>query len=123
MDAIEDACDHLKNLEEEYLQDVIDRDMYTHPSSKPNDRGDSHANGQSKGFVVRGAPWEQNNHQNNNNNNNSPKHHNNKNQAANGSNEPVPDTNNMDLFPTISAADGIGGASGNRAMTWGPMRK
>lgn len=112
-DAIDDACDHLRNLEEEYLQDVIDRDKYTHPSSKPGDRGghDS-ANKESKGFVVRGAPWEQQN-----SNHNSPKHQN------GTSHEPVPDTNNMDLFPTIStAADGLA-PGGQRAMTWGPMRK
>lgn len=110
---IEDACEHLKNLEEEYLQDVIDREMYTHPSSKSGSGGSSHDSGkESKGFVVRGAPWEQQH-----SNHNSPKH---QNGNANNSHEPVPDTNNMDLFPTISAA--TDGAAA-RTMTWGPLRK
>lgn len=109
MDAIDDACDHLKNLEEEYLQDVIDREMYTHPSSKPTDSKPT--NGQSKGFVVRGAPWEQQQRQT----------------ATNGAaliNEQVPDTNNMEDFPTISSAGGDGPSNGLKgAMSWGPSRK
>lgn len=116
-DAIDDACEHLRNLEEEYLQDVIDRDRYTHPSSKSSERGSDGANKESKGFVVRGAPWEQSQqHQS------STKHHNGANAAA--SHEPVPDTNNMDLFPTISVQDTAAAAGGGqRAMTWGPFRK
>lgn len=114
-DAIDDACEHLRNLEEEYLQDVIDRDRYTHPSSKSNERGSDGANKESKGFVVRGAPWEQSQQQ-------SSKNHNG---AAAASHEPVPDTNNMDLFPTISVQDtaAAAGVGGQRAMTWGPFRK
>lgn len=108
-DAIDDACEHLRNLEEEYLQDVIDREKYTHPSSK-NERG-SDSSKESKGFVVRGAPWEQGQ-----SNHNSPKH-----QQNGGRQEPVPDTNNMDLFPTISAE--MAASGGQRAMTWGPIRK
>ena len=33
-EAVDDACDYIKNLEEEYLQDVIDKEAYMHPSSK-----------------------------------------------------------------------------------------
>jgi polyribonucleotide nucleotidyltransferase len=105
MDAIEEACDHLKNLEEEYLQDVTDREQYMHPSSKPAQGGQANANGQSKGFVVRGAPWEQHN----NNNNDSP--------------VVVPDTNNMEDFPTITSAGGEGSSNGQKSMSWGPSRK
>lgn len=117
-DMIDDACEHLKNLEEEYMQDVIDRDKYTHPSSRSSDRGNDSAHKESKGFVVRGAPWEQQQQQQSNHN--SPKH-----QNGQISHEPVPDTNNMDLFPTISAADGLAAAASanQRAMTWGPLRK
>lgn len=114
-DQIDDACEHLKNLEEEYMQDVIDRDRYTHPS-RSNERGHDSSKESSKGFVVRGAPWEQQQ-----SNHSSPKH-----QNGSNSQEPVPDTNNMDLFPTISAADGMAAAAsaaGQRAMTWGPLRR
>jgi hypothetical protein len=88
---------------------VIDRDQYTHPSHRSG-KDDAHANGgPSKGFVVRGAPWEQNN------NHAGAKH-------ANQTNGDVvaPDTNNMDLFPTISTADAPKAAA---AMSWGPARK
>ncbi|KAK3104810.1 hypothetical protein FSP39_010756 [Pinctada imbricata] len=59
----EDACydckDHLLNLQEEYLQDVIDREMLqelTRPPTKyqnENKRDDIN-----KGFVVANAPWD-----------------------------------------------------------------
>lgn len=117
-DKIDEACEHLKSLEEEYLQDVIDRDMYTHPSHKGGERAGAHDSGkESKGFVVRGAPWEQQQQQQSNHN--SPKHHN-----GNGAEPPlvVPDTTNMDLFPTISAAASEAGGA-KRTMTWGPARK
>ncbi|GJQ75567.1 hypothetical protein Trydic_g17648 [Trypoxylus dichotomus] len=59
---VQDAKDHLLNLEEEYLQDVIDSEQ-RHPSNytlnnvvesstnRSNNRGD--------GFYVQGGPWEQ----------------------------------------------------------------
>lgn len=100
-DAVDDACDHLKNLEEEYLQDVVDREAYSHPSRQQN-TNETATNGQSKGFVVRGAPWEQH-------------------VPALNPNEPAPDTNNMEDFPTITSAVS-GGASGSK-MPWGPSRK
>jgi len=97
---VEDACDHLKNLEEEYLQDVIDKEQYRHPSSKQNDSAaDAKQNGQSKGFVVNGAPWHQQ-----------------------VSGELAPDTTNMDDFPTISSAVADGQSQAHK-MTWGPSRK
>lgn len=82
-ESIEDACDHLKNLEEEYLQDVVDKDQYVHPSNRSAGHSDSHTNGNPNGFVVRGAPWEQ-----------------------------APDTNNMEDFPTMSAPISAGSANG-----------
>lgn len=81
-ESIEDACDELKNLEEEYLQDVIEKEQYVHPSNRSGSNGEASAvNGQSKGFVVHGAPWEQ-----------------------------APDTTNMDDFPTISTSVASSGA-------------
>jgi hypothetical protein len=106
---VDDAIDYLKNLEEEYLQDVTEKDQYAHPSSRgaADEAGGRHSNGvNSKGFVVRGAPWE--------NGQNGP-------HAA----EPVvmPDTANIDDFPMISAVGGPNGSSGSSKSTWGPARK
>ncbi|RNA31863.1 vigilin-like isoform X1 [Brachionus plicatilis] len=86
MDQIEDACDHLKNLEEEYLQDLTERQQYIHPSNRSENFNGSVEN--SQGFVVKGAPWEQ-----------------------------VPDTNNMEDFPTISTSV-TNGQNGQKSM-WG----
>ncbi|CAF0968591.1 unnamed protein product [Brachionus calyciflorus] len=93
MDQIDDACDELKNLEEEYLQDVVDRQQYVHPSSRNDyDNQNGSPNGASTGFVVKGAPWEQ-----------------------------APDTNNMDDFPTISTSAENGQTNGQKSM-WGPRK-
>lgn len=91
MDQIEDACEHLKNLEEEYLQDVIDREQYVHPSNRDGHNGGHNGSPDTKGFVVKGAPWEQ-----------------------------VPDTNNMDDFPTISTS--VNGQSNGQKSMWGPRK-
>jgi len=95
-DAVDDAIDHIKNLEEEFLQDVIEKEAYIHPSSKTNNN-EPNTNGSSQGFIVRGAPWEQ----------------------ANGQ---APDTTNMEDFPTITSAVTASGA-GAQKMSWGPSRK
>jgi hypothetical protein len=93
-DQIDDACDHLKNLEEEFLQDVIEKEQYVHPAHRSS--GDNH-NGQnhSRGFVVKGAPWEQ--------------------QGYN-----APELSNMDDFPTISTA--TSDSSNGPRSTWGPRK-
>lgn len=102
-ETVEDACDHLKNLEEEYLQDVIERDMYRHPSSVNEENGHMQ-NGNSNGFYVSGAPWEVSSGK--------------KGGSRNG---PAPDTANMDLFPTISLAS-VNGSEGQQKASWGPRR-
>lgn len=103
-EAVEDACDHLKNLEEEYLQDVTEREAYRHPSSINEESHGGKTNGNSNGFVVSGAPWE----------------------ASRGggkrSNDPAPDTGNMDLFPTMIAASVGGGDAQGQKASWGPRR-
>ena len=96
-EAVDDAIDHIKNLEEEYLQDVIDKEAYMHPSSKTNGDNTNSSNGQSQGFIVRGAPWEQ--------------------QVV------APDTTNMDDFPTITTAVTTGASGSGGKMSWGPSRK
>jgi polyribonucleotide nucleotidyltransferase len=59
-EAVESCKDHLLNLEEEYLQDVVDM-----PAKQPNTftqifeetlRGNQ--SNDKKGFIVQGAPWE-----------------------------------------------------------------
>ena len=107
-DAIDDACDYIKNLEEEYLQDVVDKEAYVHPSSKQA-HNDSASNGPSKGFIVRGAPWEQSNN-------------NNAQRAPPAPKIAAPDTGNVDDFPTITSAVTNGTASAQK-MSWGPSRK
>lgn len=98
-DTVDDAIDYLKNLEEEYLQDVVERLQYVHPSrQQEEDKPQSNP----KGFVVKGAPWERNNAQQNN-------------QVA------PPDTSNMDDFPTISSA--VGTETASAKATWGPSRR
>jgi rRNA processing protein Krr1/Pno1 len=112
-ESIDDACDHLKNLEEEYLQDVVDREAYTHPS-RQSTGNEAHSNGNAKGFVVRGAPWEQQQQQQQSRGGN------NNNKQASLPDEPVPDTSNMEDFPTMTAA--VNGTD-TQKPTWGPSRK
>lgn len=101
---VENACDELKNIEEEYLQDVTERDQYRHPSSI-EENGHGKTNGSTNGFVVSGAPWEAD-------------------QGGKGKKQgkpSVPDTANMDLFPTIITASVNGNESQVKA-SWGPRR-
>lgn len=56
-DAIQDCKDHLLNMEEEFLQDIIDKEWmeeYTRPKSKQAQEPEKTAS--SKGFQVAGAP-------------------------------------------------------------------
>ncbi|KAF7243291.1 Vigilin [Varanus komodoensis] len=53
-DNVEEAIDHILNLEEEYLADVVDNEamqVYMKPPAHEE------AKAASKGFVVRDAPW------------------------------------------------------------------
>ncbi len=98
-DAVDDACDFLKNMEEEYLQDITDRDAYRHPS-KVDNRSEKPVQS-SKGFIVKGAPWDQ---------------------TANV--DPiviVPDTSNFDDFPTITCDNNENNTIGSKS-SWGPRR-
>lgn len=103
-DQVEDACDHLKNLEEEYLQDVTEKDQYRHPSAINEENGHSNGHKATNGFVVSGAPWEASNNGN----------------KKGGRTGPAPDTANMDLFPTISIATVDN--QGEQKASWGPRR-
>ncbi|CAM4721563.1 unnamed protein product [Lepidochelys kempii] len=75
-DNVEEAIDHILNLEEEYLADVVDNEamqVYMKPSAHEESKAPS------KGFVVRDAPW------------------------AAGSNEKAPDMSSSEDFPSFGA--------------------
>ncbi|KAG7326370.1 hypothetical protein KOW79_009771 [Hemibagrus wyckioides] len=91
---VDEAIDHLLNLEEEYMADVVENEAkmaYMKPS------GTAAANteeprGPSKGFVVREAPWATNN-------------------------EKAPDMSSSEDFPSFGAP-----VAAARASPWGPKR-
>ncbi|CAI9616653.1 unnamed protein product [Staurois parvus] len=75
---VDEAIDHLLNLEEEYMADVVENEVmqsymkpHTQEESKPQP---------SKGFVVRDAPW-----------------------ASVGNNEKAPDMTSSEDFPSFGA--------------------
>uniref|UniRef100_A0A8C2SVI6 Vigilin n=1 Tax=Coturnix japonica TaxID=93934 RepID=A0A8C2SVI6_COTJA len=73
---VEEAIDHILNLEEEYLADVVDNEamqVYMKPSSHEESKAPS------KGFVVRDAPW------------------------ATVNNEKAPDMSSSEDFPSFGA--------------------
>ncbi|XP_064409090.1 vigilin isoform X2 [Latimeria chalumnae] len=53
---VDDAVDHLLNLEEEYMMDVAETETMA-AYMKPPSRSEEEARGPAKGFVVRDAPW------------------------------------------------------------------
>ncbi|XP_012215357.1 vigilin [Linepithema humile] len=57
---VADAKDHLLNLEEEYMQDVIDNEYRESLRSPQRDDGsNAGGNENDSGFIVKGGPWEQ----------------------------------------------------------------
>lgn len=62
---VADCVDHLRSLEDEYLQDFIDKEICdqlrntTAEELEKKSRKASSSSKSSKGFVVRGAPWSQ----------------------------------------------------------------
>ncbi|XP_053160325.1 vigilin isoform X1 [Hemicordylus capensis] len=75
-DNVEEAIDHILNLEEEYLADVVDNEamqVYMKPPAHEE------AKAASKGFVVRDAPW------------------------ASGNTEKAPDMSSSEDFPSFGA--------------------
>ncbi|XP_066454614.1 vigilin [Eleutherodactylus coqui] len=75
---VDEAIDHLLNLEEEYMSDVVENEVmqsYMKPPSQDENKPQP-----SKGFVVRDAPW-----------------------AAGGSNEKAPDMTSSEDFPSFGA--------------------
>lgn len=93
-DDVYDCKDHLLNIEEEFLQDIIDeeylRDLQRPPSKDhgPKEKVDE------KGFVVKNAPWS----------------------AA------APDTSSTSEFPSFPSSTG-GAVAPKASQAWGPSRK
>jgi len=111
-DNVEDASDHLLDLEEEYMQDIRDEveehDLINHYMNPP-----SKQSGQKPGFVVRDAPWSK------------PANPTEKKKVPSTTtqekNTPPPDTNDTEDFPYISAATAsLKKPHGH--VPWGPSR-
>uniref|UniRef100_A0A8C5PC31 Vigilin n=1 Tax=Leptobrachium leishanense TaxID=445787 RepID=A0A8C5PC31_9ANUR len=88
---VDEAIDHLLNLEEEYMTDVVENEAMQ-SYMKPHSQEDSKPQ-QSKGFVVRDAPW-----------------------AAGGGNEKAPDMSSSEDFPSFGAP------VTHKTSPWGPKR-
>uniref|UniRef100_A0A8C1I2Q3 Vigilin n=1 Tax=Cyprinus carpio carpio TaxID=630221 RepID=A0A8C1I2Q3_CYPCA len=91
---VDEAIDHLLNLEEEYLSDVVENEAkmaYMKPSGSTASSMEE-PRGPSKGFVVREAPW------------------------ASG-NEKAPDMSSSEEFPSFGAP-----VTNARSSPWGPKR-
>ncbi|KAF6114086.1 high density lipoprotein binding protein [Phyllostomus discolor] len=73
---VEEAVDHILNLEEEYLADVVDSEVLQVHMRPP---AHEEAKAPSKGFVVRDAPW------------------------TTGSSEKAPDMSSSEEFPSFGA--------------------
>ncbi|KAI1889321.1 hypothetical protein AGOR_G00177980 [Albula goreensis] len=89
---VDEAIDHLLNLEEEYMADVVENES-KQAYMKPRGGGASveEPRGPSKGFVVREAPWTT-------------------------SNEKAPDMSSSEDFPSFGAPVAA------KASPWGPKR-
>ncbi|XP_065122762.2 high density lipoprotein binding protein a isoform X3 [Paramisgurnus dabryanus] len=91
---VDEAIDHLLNLEEEYLADVVENEAkmaYIKPSGSSSAHGGESC-GPSKGFVVREAPWTT-------------------------GNEKAPDMSSSEEFPSFGAP-----VAAARSSPWGPKR-
>uniref|UniRef100_A0A3Q0RAW3 Vigilin n=1 Tax=Amphilophus citrinellus TaxID=61819 RepID=A0A3Q0RAW3_AMPCI len=90
---VDEAIDHLLNLEEEYMADVVENEAkmaYMRPSGSSAAAVDEQR-GPSKGFVVREAPWAT-------------------------ANEKAPDMSSSEDFPSFGAP------VATKASPWGPKR-
>uniref|UniRef100_A0AAX7UVW2 Vigilin n=1 Tax=Astatotilapia calliptera TaxID=8154 RepID=A0AAX7UVW2_ASTCA len=90
---VDEAIDHLLNLEEEYMADVVENEAkmaYMRPSGSSAAAADEQR-GPSKGFVVREAPWAT-------------------------ANEKAPDMSSSEDFPSFGAP------VATKASPWGPKR-
>uniref|UniRef100_W5K9T1 Vigilin n=1 Tax=Astyanax mexicanus TaxID=7994 RepID=W5K9T1_ASTMX len=90
---VDEAIDHLLNLEEEYMADVVGNESkmaYMKPSGTASASSDHEPRGPSKGFVVREAPW---------------------------ATDKAPDMSSSEDFPSFGAP-----VAAAKASPWGPKR-
>ncbi|XP_029472979.1 vigilin [Rhinatrema bivittatum] len=91
-DHVDEAIDHLLNLEEEYMSDVVENEAMQ-AYMKPTHGSDQSKPPPSKGFVVRDAPW-----------------------AAGNNSEKAPDMRSSEDFPSFGAP------VTPKPSPWGPKR-
>ncbi|XP_015787332.1 vigilin [Tetranychus urticae] len=95
---IERAKDHLLELQDEYLDDVVEQ--YRPPSKKIVEE-DYIPRGESRGFYVKGGPWEQQQQQ---------------------QQQSMPDTTNAEEFPSMLGSGGGSDASESpKSRGWGSI--
>jgi len=102
---VQECVDHLLNLVEEYMQDMDDEDSSQQylRSSKQEGQHNNHRNPGQTGFIVQGAPWEQ----------------------QHGSQRmPVvaPNTASNEEFPSFGESAAAAAANASSAPMWGPRR-
>lgn len=93
---VDEAIDHLLNLEEEYMADVVENESRMAYMKPPSSGGGAaeESRGPSKGFVVREAPWA-------------------------SASEKAPDMSSSEDFPSFGAAPAAGPP---KPSPWGPKR-
>ncbi|XP_066565203.1 high density lipoprotein binding protein a isoform X1 [Amia ocellicauda] len=90
---VDEAIDHLLNLEEEYLVEVVDNEAKQTYMKPRGAAGVEEPRGPSKGFVVREAPW------------------------TTGSSDKAPDMSSSEDFPSFGAP-----VAAPKSSPWGPKR-
>ncbi|KAG5852072.1 hypothetical protein ANANG_G00058540 [Anguilla anguilla] len=94
-ESVDNAIDHLLNLEEEYMMSVTETETmaaYMKPPSRGGGGGDADSGMPAKGFVVRDAPW-------------------------NAPGNKAPDMSSAEDFPTFGA-----GVAPKQTSAWGPKK-
>ncbi|KAJ8338206.1 hypothetical protein SKAU_G00371720 [Synaphobranchus kaupii] len=94
-ETVDNAIDHLLNLEEEYMMSVTETETmaaYMKPPSRGGGGGDADSGVPAKGFVVRDAPW-------------------------NAPGNKAPDMSSAEDFPTFGA-----GVAPKQMSAWGPKK-
>lgn len=94
-DDVYDCKDHLLNIEEEFLQDVLDNE-YIQSLQKPSRQQNEEPKRNDKGFVIKNAPWDMG--------------------------ASAPDTSSDMEFPSFPGATGAAVAP-KSSHAWGPSRK
>lgn len=92
-DEVYDCKDHLLNIEEEFLQDELDRE-YIQSLTKAPSKKQEEPRGHDRGFVIKNAPW-----------------------------DAAPDTSSTAEFPSFPGAAGGNAVAPNSNKAWGPSRR